>query len=138
MPTIKKYIIKPNNVKNPFQMRATSPTKYKQDLAIVKAPNVIEGGKPSYSGQDTSTSASSAVDIGAYSQGGIPSDFATSPMRNACFQRWSHIGTKRNQARNQARTLQLPCKNHNFSRRPVSYLFGTKWHQAGTKPTCCK
>ena len=78
MPTIKKYIIKPNNVKNPFQMRATSPAKYKQDLAIVKAPNVIEGGKPSYSGQGTSTSASSAVDIGAYSQGGIRSDFATS------------------------------------------------------------
>ncbi len=25
MPTIKKYIIKPDNVKNPFQMRATSP-----------------------------------------------------------------------------------------------------------------
>ena len=78
MPTIKKYIIKPDNVKNPFQMRATSPAKYKQDLAIVKAPNVIEGGKPSYSGQGTSTSASSAVDINAYSQGGIPSDFATS------------------------------------------------------------
>ena len=27
MPTIKKYIIKPDNVKNPFQMRATSPAK---------------------------------------------------------------------------------------------------------------
>ena len=27
MPTIKKYIIKPDNVKNPFQMRATSPLK---------------------------------------------------------------------------------------------------------------
>ena len=27
MPTIKKYIIKPDNVKNPFKMRATSPAK---------------------------------------------------------------------------------------------------------------
>jgi len=67
MPTIKKYIIKPDNVKNPFQMRATSPLNAFGDddkmLAHVQAPQITAT-------YEAPVAQESGVDVDAYSNYG--------------------------------------------------------------------
>jgi hypothetical protein len=66
MPTIKKYIIKPDNVKNPFQMRATSPLAVEtptEDLVMIEAPDT-----PSYVAPETSDSGVRPSSFGAFGE----------------------------------------------------------------------
>ncbi len=131
MPTIKKYIIKPDNVKNPFQMRATSPAKKvaitgdgtSKDYSYLLKNNV--GGDKIKAGNITGYTSVTAVDpisTGVEQFGSNLPGIEDKPQKKNEETRNNEAKTERSKGRKERRQLRQQTRADLIKQRNVEKL----------------